>query len=126
MPLRLRICGRRIGAVEVEGAAGEGLGDGDGEGPAGEALGDGDKDCPAGEGLDDALKSSCIGDTEVGVAQGVDGPASGCIDNSSEGEAGDKDAGVAQSPDHAGDEGDDVVGGEEQAAEATTGEARAA
>jgi hypothetical protein len=94
MPLRLRVCGQRIGAVEVEGPAGEGLGDGDGEGPAGEGLGNGDKGCPAGKGLDDALKSSCIGDMEVGVTQGVDGPASGCIDNS-KGEAGDKDAGVA-------------------------------
>jgi hypothetical protein len=116
MPLRLRVCGRRTRAIEVEGAAGEGLGDGDGEGPAGEALGDGDKDCPAGEGLDDALKSSCIGDTEVGVAQGVDGLASGCIDDSSEGEAGDEDAGVAQSPDRAGDE----------VSEATTGKTGAA
>jgi hypothetical protein len=76
--------------------------------------------------LDDALKLSCIGDTEVGVAQGIDGPASGCIDDGSEGEAGDVDAGVAQSPDRAGDEGDGVVGGEEQAGKATTGEARAA
>jgi hypothetical protein len=61
----------------------------------------------------------------VGVTQGIDGPASGCIDNS-EGEAGDEDAGVAQSPDCTGDEGDDVVSGEEHADEATTGEAGAA
>jgi hypothetical protein len=76
--------------------------------------------------LDGALKSSYIGDPEVGVAQGVDGPAFGCIDDSSKGEAGDKDADVAQSPDRAGDEGDDVMGGEEQAGEATTDEAGAA
>jgi hypothetical protein len=76
--------------------------------------------------LDSALKLSCIGDTEVGVAQGIDGLASGCIDDGSEGEAGDEDAGVAQSPDRAGDEGDGIMGGEEQAGEATTGEARAA
>jgi hypothetical protein len=125
MPLRLRVCGRRTGAVEVEGPAGEGLGDGDGEGPAGEGLGDVDKGCPADEGLDDTLKLSCIGDTEVGVTQGVDGPASSCIDNS-EGEAGDDDAGGAQSPDCAGDEGDGVVSGEEQAGEVTIGEAGAA
>jgi hypothetical protein len=72
------------------------------------------------------LKLSCIGDTEVGVTQGVDGPASGCIDDSSEGEAGDADAGVAHSPNRAGDKGDGIMGGEEQASEATTGEARAA
>jgi hypothetical protein len=49
MPLRLRVCGRRTGVVEVEGPAGEGLGDGDGEGPAGEGLGDGDGEGPTGE-----------------------------------------------------------------------------
>jgi hypothetical protein len=88
-------------------------------------LGNGDKGCLAGERLDDALKSSCTGDTEVGVTQGIDGLASGCIDNS-EGEAGDKDAGVTQSPDCTGDEGDGIVSGEEQAGKATTGEAGAA
>ena len=40
-PLRLRVCGcRAAGAVEVEGAADEGLGDVDGDGPVGERLGD--------------------------------------------------------------------------------------
>jgi hypothetical protein len=59
------------------------------------------------------LKSSCIGGTEVGIAQGVDGPASGCIDDGIEGEIANEDAGVAQSPDRAGDEGDGVVDGKE-------------
>jgi hypothetical protein len=49
----------------------------------------------AGEGLGGALKSSCIGDTEVGVAQVVDGLTSCCIGDGSEDKAGDKDAGVA-------------------------------
>jgi hypothetical protein len=111
------MCGRRTGAIEVEGAAGEGLGDGDGEGPAGEGLGDGDKDCLASEGLDGTLKSSCTGDTEVGVAQGDDGPDFCCI--GSEGEAGDEDAAVAQSLGRAGDEGDDIVGREVRPARPT-------
>jgi hypothetical protein len=65
MLLRLRVCGRRIGAVEVKGAAGEGLGDGDcdGEGPASEGLDNGDDGSPAYGGLGGALKSSCMGDT---------------------------------------------------------------
>jgi hypothetical protein len=139
MPLRLCVCGQRTRAIEVEGAAGkglgdgngegpvgEGLGDGDGEGPVGEGLDDGDKGCPTGEGLGGALKSSYIGDMEVGVAQVVDGPTSCCIGDGNEGKAGDEDAGVVQSPDRAGDEGDGVVGREELASEANTGEAGAA
>ena len=71
MPLRLRVWGRNTGAVEVEGAAGGGLGDGDGEGPAGEELGDGDNDGPAGEGLGDMLRGDALGVGEVGDALGI-------------------------------------------------------
>jgi hypothetical protein len=79
MPLQLRVCGRGIGAVEVEGVASEGLDGGDGEGPAGEGLGDGegpagerlgDGDNPADEGLGDALG---VGETEPEPAKGVAG-----------------------------------------------------
>jgi hypothetical protein len=83
MSLRLRVCGRRIGAVEVEGAAGEGLDGGDGEGLAGDGLGDGngegpagegrgDGDSPADEGLGDALG---VGETEPEPTKGVAGSA---------------------------------------------------
>jgi hypothetical protein len=79
MPLRLRVCGRRIGAIEVEGSAGKGLVGGDGEDPAGEGLGDGegpageglgDGDNPADQGLGDALG---VGETEPEPAKGVAG-----------------------------------------------------
>jgi hypothetical protein len=118
MPLRLRVCGRRIGAVEVEGAAGEGLDDGDGEGlagkgmgdgegPAGEGLGDGDN--PANEGLGDALG---VGETEPEPAKGVAG--SGLL-------------GEGDSPGEAGDIGEaDVEGRALDVGKASTGESEAA
>jgi hypothetical protein len=81
MPLRLRVCGCRIGAVEVEGAAGEGLDGGDGEGPTGEGMGDGDGEGPAGEGLgngdspaDEGLGNALgVGEMEPEPAKGAAG-----------------------------------------------------
>jgi hypothetical protein len=54
MPLRLRVCGRKSGAVEVDGAAVED--------PVGEGLGEGDSNDPAGERLGDALRGDALGD----------------------------------------------------------------
>jgi hypothetical protein len=96
MPLRLHVCGRRIGAIEVEGAAGEGLSDGDGESPDGEGLGDGDGEGPASEGLGDGDSPAVeglgdtlgVGETEPEPAKGVAG--SGLLGKrDSLGEAGD-------------------------------------
>jgi hypothetical protein len=56
MPLRLRICGRKTGAVEVDGAAVDG--------PVGEGLGEGDTNDPAGERLGDALRGDALGDDD--------------------------------------------------------------
>jgi hypothetical protein len=91
MPLRLRVCGRSTGAVDVEGAAEEGLEDVDEEGPADEGLGDGDDSGPVIEGLGDALR---VGEAEPGSATGVtSGELPG--EGGSPGEAGDEDeAGV--------------------------------
>jgi hypothetical protein len=99
MPLRLRVCGHRIGAVEVEGAAGEGLDGGDGEGPAGKVLGDGDGEGPTGE-------------TEPEPAKGVAG--SGLL-------------GKGDSPGEAGDVGEAGVEGHAlDIGKSSTGEAEAA
>jgi hypothetical protein len=107
MPLRLRVCGRRIGAGEVEGAASEGLDGGDGEGPAGEGLGDGDN--PADEELGDALG---VGEAAPEPARGVAG--SGLL-------------GEGDSPGEAGDVGEAGVEGRAlDVGKASTGEAEAA
>jgi hypothetical protein len=118
MPLLLRVCGCRIGAIEVKGAAGEGLDGGDGEGPAGEGLGDGegpageglgDGDNPADEGLGDALG---VSETEPESTKGVAG--SGLLgEGDSLGEAG--DVGEAGVEGHALDVGKASIGEAEAA-----------
>jgi hypothetical protein len=120
MPLRLRVCGRRIGAIEVEGAVGEGLDGGDGEGPVGEGLGDGDGEGPAGEGLGDgdSLADEGLGDT-LGVGETEPKPAKGVTGNGLLGEG--------DSPGEAGDVGEVGVEGRAlDVGKASTGEAEAA
>ena len=92
MPLRLRVCGRRAGAVEIGGASGEEIGDATGEDPAGEGLGDDGDDGPV----------SGLGEALLDDAQGVE-----------EDVAGAGLLGEGDSPGVAGDEGDDGVTGRE-------------
>jgi hypothetical protein len=94
MPLRLRVCGRSTGAVDVEGAAEEGLEDINGEDPAVEGLGDGDSDDPVNEGLGETEPEPAVGVTGVGLPG--EGGSPGEADDDGEAGVGLGDGGAGQ------------------------------